>query len=187
MLQAERLQQLAHVRHEEEGRVAAVLEQRQHDAERSEKELQRLRNESSELRELQEHIKTAKAGIAGYHSGAGAGWHNGWGKGLQECRSRSKLPSCPLVLELPSLWDLKAGSEALLTPGGQARPLASSMAADPRRWHMLALHVGSACKLDQCAANWEARCPREGSSSQQPRLRQQLCLQPRQCHRLQPP
>ena len=64
-MQAERLQQLAHVRHEEEGRIAAVLEQRQHDAERSEKELQRLRNESSELRELQEQIKTAKVGTAG--------------------------------------------------------------------------------------------------------------------------
>lgn len=64
LAKAERLQQLAHVRHEEEGRIAAVLEQRQHDAERSEKELQRLRNESSELRELQEQIKTAKVAMA---------------------------------------------------------------------------------------------------------------------------
>ena len=82
MLQAERLQQLAHVRHEEEGRVAAVLEQRQHNAERSEKELQRLRNESSELRELQEHIKTAKVGTARDFPVAGAGSSSVVGKGL---------------------------------------------------------------------------------------------------------
>lgn len=83
VLQAERLQQLAHVRHEEEGRIAAVLEQQQHDAERGEKELQRLRNESSELRELQEQIKTAKVGTAGDLSiKTVAGCKDVMGKGL---------------------------------------------------------------------------------------------------------
>ena len=176
------------MRHEEEGRVAAVLEQRQHDAERSEKELQRLRNESSELRELQEHIKTAKASIAGYLCWC-RGWLQYW-SGEKACKRPRADQSYQVALGCLSCHRSgisKPGSKALLTPGGQARPLASSMAADPRRWHMLALHVGSARKLDQCAANWEARCPREGSSSQQLRLRQQLCLQPLQCHRLQPP
>lgn len=47
------MHQLARTKAEEEDRIAAVLQQRMHDAERTTKELQQLRNESAELRDLQ--------------------------------------------------------------------------------------------------------------------------------------
>lgn len=47
------MHQLARTKAEEEERIAAVLQQRMHDAERTTKELQQLRNESAELRDLQ--------------------------------------------------------------------------------------------------------------------------------------
>ena len=47
------MHQLARTKAEEEERIAAVLQQRMLDSERSAKELQQLRNESAELRELQ--------------------------------------------------------------------------------------------------------------------------------------
>ena len=47
------MHQLARTNAEEEERIAAVLQQRMHDSERKTKELQQLRNESAELRDLQ--------------------------------------------------------------------------------------------------------------------------------------
>ena len=47
------MHQLARTKAEEEERIAAVLQQRQLSSERSAKELQQLRNESAELRDLQ--------------------------------------------------------------------------------------------------------------------------------------
>ena len=47
------MHQLARTKAEEEERIAAVLQQRMHDSERKTKELQQLRNESAELRDLQ--------------------------------------------------------------------------------------------------------------------------------------
>ena len=47
------MHQLARNKAEEEERIAAVLQQRMHDSERKTKELQQLRNESAELRDLQ--------------------------------------------------------------------------------------------------------------------------------------
>ncbi|KAL3139576.1 hypothetical protein ABBQ38_003895 [Trebouxia sp. C0009 RCD-2024] len=58
--QALHMHQLARAKAEEEERIAAVLQQRMHDSERKTKELQQLRNESAELRDLQDKIKTAK-------------------------------------------------------------------------------------------------------------------------------
>lgn len=52
-LQALHMHQLARNKAEEEERIAAVLQQRMHDSERKTKELQQLRNESAELRDLQ--------------------------------------------------------------------------------------------------------------------------------------
>ena len=47
------MHQLKRTKAEEDERIAAVLQQRMHDSERSAKELQQLRNESAELRDLQ--------------------------------------------------------------------------------------------------------------------------------------
>ena len=47
------MHQLARTKAEEEERIAAVLQQRMHDSERKTKELQQLRNESADLRDLQ--------------------------------------------------------------------------------------------------------------------------------------
>lgn len=47
------MHQLARTKAEEEERIAAVLQRRMHDSERKTKELQQLRNESAELRDLQ--------------------------------------------------------------------------------------------------------------------------------------
>ncbi|KAL0040762.1 hypothetical protein WJX79_004724 [Trebouxia sp. C0005] len=58
--QALYMHQLKRTKAEEEERIAAVLQQRMRESERSAKELQQLRNESAELRDLQEKIKTAK-------------------------------------------------------------------------------------------------------------------------------
>ena len=52
-LQALHMHQLARTKAEEEERIAAVLQQRMHNSERKAKELQQLRNESAELRDLQ--------------------------------------------------------------------------------------------------------------------------------------
>ena len=49
------MHQLKRTKAEEDERIAAVLQQRMHDSERSAKELQQLRNESAELRDLQVH------------------------------------------------------------------------------------------------------------------------------------
>lgn len=51
--QALHMHQLARTKVEEEERIAAVLQQRKLSSERSAKELQQLRNESAELRDLQ--------------------------------------------------------------------------------------------------------------------------------------
>ena len=53
LVQALHMHQLKRTKAEEEERIAAVLQQRMHDSERSAKELQQLRNESAELRDLQ--------------------------------------------------------------------------------------------------------------------------------------
>lgn len=58
--QALYMHQLKRTKAEEEERIAAVLQQRIRESERSAKELQQLRNESAELRDLQDKIKTAK-------------------------------------------------------------------------------------------------------------------------------
>ena len=59
--QALNMHQLARTKAEEEERIAAVLQQRMLSSERSAKELQQLRNESAELRDLQvntyDHLK----------------------------------------------------------------------------------------------------------------------------------
>ena len=52
-LQALYMHQLKRTKAEEEERIAAVLQQRMQESERSAKELQQLRNESAELRDLQ--------------------------------------------------------------------------------------------------------------------------------------
>ncbi len=52
-LQALYMHQLKRTKAEEEERIAAVLQQRMRESERSAKELQQLRNESAELRDLQ--------------------------------------------------------------------------------------------------------------------------------------
>lgn len=52
-LQALHMHELARTKAEEEERIAAVLQQRMHDSERKSKELQQLRIESAELRDLQ--------------------------------------------------------------------------------------------------------------------------------------
>ena len=52
-LQAVYMHQLKRTKAEEEERIAAVLQQRMRESERSAKELQQLRNESAELRDLQ--------------------------------------------------------------------------------------------------------------------------------------
>lgn len=60
-LQALHMHQLARTKAEEEERIAAVLQQRMHDSERKTKELQQLRNESAELRDLQVRTPAATA------------------------------------------------------------------------------------------------------------------------------
>ena len=55
------MHQLARTKAEEEERIAAVLQQRMHNSERKTKELQQLRNESAELRDLQASTPAADA------------------------------------------------------------------------------------------------------------------------------
>jgi len=60
MYQAERNNELALLRAEEEERLATVLARRQHEVERSQREVQQLREQSEELRALAEKIRTAR-------------------------------------------------------------------------------------------------------------------------------
>ncbi|KAF5828122.1 tumor suppressor, Mitostatin-domain-containing protein [Dunaliella salina] len=60
MYQAERNNELALLKAEEEERLATVLARRQHETERSQREVQQLREQSEELRALAEKIRTAR-------------------------------------------------------------------------------------------------------------------------------
>ena len=59
------MHQLARTKAEEEERIAAVLQQRTLSSQRSAKELQQLRNESAELRDLQASFSFALLSVAG--------------------------------------------------------------------------------------------------------------------------
>lgn len=63
--QALHMHQLARTKVEEEERIAAVLQQRKLSSERSAKELQQLRNESAELRDLQASCCSLKLYLSG--------------------------------------------------------------------------------------------------------------------------